>query len=66
MQKTLNYENLISKSIFCLFDILTFDVRIESQKQAGIQNFRDKEIPMSTVKNTAARKKAPKGVTDEE
>src|SRR5687768_8782465 len=62
----LNYENLISKSIFCHFDPFSSDVRIERQKYAVIQQFRDKEILMNPGKSTTASGKASKGFTEEE
>jgi len=62
----LNYENLISKSIFCHFDPFSSDVRIERQKYAVIQQFRDKEIHMNPGKSTTASGKTSKGFTEEE
>jgi len=48
----LNYEKLISKSIFFQFDPFSFDVRIEQQKSAVIHLFRDKEFLMNKAIRT--------------
>src|SRR5258708_3626865 len=39
-EQLLNYENLMRSSIFCHFDHLPFDVRLERQKRAVIQQLQ--------------------------